>query len=397
MSDISLRGRAAIVGAVDAVSPTGVLGESVRQLEVRMIREALDDAGLKLSDVDGLLCTGRLMASMDLAEHLGIYPSYTDTTMTGGSSFEVLVEHAAMAIAFGMCEVAVIVYAATPAYKKQKKKSGSKKPMGAPPPMSLTPQLEWELPYGLLAPAGSYALAASRHMAEYGTTPEQLAQIAVSTREWACMNSRARFQDPLSVEDVLNSPYIAEPLHKLDCCLVTDGAGALVMTSAERARDLKKSPAYVLGAATHHDHGMMISQMPDLTTTAGAVSGPRAFSMAGITHKDVDVLESYDSFTITQLLHIEDLGFCPKGEGGRFVEGNALGPGGSLPTNTNGGGLSYTHPGMYGMFILVEAVRQLRGECQKRQVEGAKVAVAHGCGGILSSTGTIVLGTGETL
>ncbi len=397
MNDISLRGRAAIVGAADAASPTGVLGESVRQLEVRMIREALDDAGLGFPDVDGLLCTGRLMPSMELAEHLGIRPTYTDNTMTGGSSFEVLVEHAAMAIAFGLCKVAVIVYAATPARKKEKSKSGSKPKDGGMGSMSLTPQLEWELPYGLLAPAGSYALAASRHMAEYGTTPEQLAQIAVSTRQWACMNPNARYREPITVDDVLGSPYVAEPLHKLDCCLVTDGAGALVMTSAERARDLKKAPVYVLGAATHHDHGMMISQMPDLTTTAGAVSGPRAFAMAGIAHKDVNVLESYDSFTITQLLHLEDLGFCPKGEGGRFVEGNRLGPGGSLPTNTNGGGLSYTHPGMYGMFILVEAVRQLRRECGKRQVKDARIAVAHGCGGILSSTGTIVLGTGDTL
>jgi len=396
MSELSLRGRAVIVGAVDAVSPTGTLEETERELEVRMIREALDDAGLALSDVDGLLCTGLMMPSLDLAEHLGIRPTYTDTTMTGGSSFEVLLEHAAMAVAFGLCKVAVIVYAATPRAKGANRKYGAM--MSAMmDPKNPAPMIEWELPYGLLSPAGAYALAASRHMAVYGTTPEQLAQIAVSTRQWASKNPRARYQEPITISDVLNSPYVAEPLHRLDCCLVTDGAGAVVVTSPDRAKDLKKRPVHILGAATHHDHAMMISQMPDLTKTPGAVSGPKAFRMAGITPRDVDVFEGYDSFTITQLLHLEDLGFCPKGEGGQFVQGNPLGPGGALPTNTNGGGLSYTHPGMYGMFLLVEAVRQLRGECGECQVEGANIAVAHGCGGILSSTGTIVLGTEETL
>jgi acetyl-CoA acetyltransferase len=210
------------------------------------------------------------------------------------------------------------------------------------------------------------------------------------------MNPRARLQEPITIDDVLASPYEATPLHKLDCCLVTDGAGAVVLTSADRARDLRSTPVFVLGAGTSHTHAM-ISQMPDLTVTAGAVSGPRAFAMAGITPADVDVLETYDSFTITVLLALEDLGFCDKGEGGPFVEDGKLGPGGALPTNTNGGGLAYTHPGMYGIFLLVEAVRQLRGECGPRQVHGAEVAVAHGCGGVLSSTSTIVLGTEATL
>jgi len=233
------------------------------------------------------------------------------------------------------------------------------------------PMLEWELPYGLRQPMGAYALAASRHMAVYGTTAEQLAQIAVSTRQWATMNPRARFQDPITVDDVLDSPMEASPLHRLDCCLVTDGAGAFVMTSAERASGLRKPPVYVLGTATCHDH-QMISQMPDLTTTAGAVSGPRAFGMAGIKPGDVNLLMGYDSFTITQLLHLEDLGFCAKG-----------------------GGLSYTHPGMYGIFLIVEAVRQLRGECGPRQIPNSYVAVAHGSGGVLSCMSTVVLGTEE--
>ncbi len=390
------RGRAAIVGVADAASPTGELEGTNRALEMAMIREALSDAGLELGDVDGVFSCmgGSFMHSLEHAEYLGIQPVWTDSTQTGGSSFEVLCEHAAAAIALGRCEVALITYAATPrsSFKRGGPGFGGGAQRAAAMAAGVTPMLEWELPYGMRAPMGAYALAASRHMATYGTTAEQLAQIAVSTREWAVMNPRARLREPISVEDVLASPYEATPLHKLDCCLVTDGAGAVVLTSAERARDLRRPPVYVLGAGTSHTHSM-ISQMPDLTVTAGAVSGPRAFAMAGIDHRDVDVLEIYDSFTITVLLALEDLGFCPKGEGGPFVADGKLRPAGSLPTNTNGGGLAYTHPGMYGIFLLVEAVRQLRGECGPRQVEGAEIAVAHGCGGVLSSTSTVVLGT----
>lgn len=388
-------GSVAIVGATDLASPTGKLETPVRKLEVEMIRRALDDAGLSIGDVDAVFsCTG-MMASMELAEYLRIQPSFTDTTMTGGSSFEVHVEHATAALALGLCDVAVIVYAQTP----RSSKGGMGGMAGAMAMMGggEVPMLEWDIPFGLGTPASSYSLAAMRHMAEYGTTSEQLAEIAVSTRAWAAMNPNARYREPLTVDDVLSSPMIAAPLHKLDCCLVTDGAGALVLTRADRARDLAKPPVYVLGAGTSHTHAMSISQMPDLTVTAGAVSGPKAFAMAGVGPADVDVVETYDSFTITVMLALEDLGFCAKGEGGDFVSGGRLGPGGELPTNTNGGGLSYTHPGMYGMFVLVEATRQLRGEAGDRQVDGADVAVAHGCGGVLSSTSTVVLGTGATL
>jgi acetyl-CoA acetyltransferase len=386
----SLRGAAALVGVADAVSPTGELDQRGRTLEAAMVREALDDAGLAPGDVDGLCYAGMAPGA---AEHLGIQPRYLDGTMVGGSSYELHVEHAAAAIAAGLCEVVVGVYAATP--RSDRRRGGGRSGMRGGPP-GPNPALEWELPYGLRLPMGAYALAASRHMAVYGTTSEQLAQIAVDTRRWAAMNPRARYQDPITVDDVLASPLQASPLHLLDCCLVTDGAGAFVMTTPERARDLARPQVHVLGAATFGDHSM-ISQMPDLATTAGAVSGPAALTMAGVKHDDVDVLMSYDSFTITALLHLEDLGFCAKGEGGAFVEDGKLGPGGSLPMNTNGGGLSYTHPGMYGMFLLVEAVRQLRGECGPRQVPGAQVAVAHGSGGVLSTMGTVVLGTEATL
>lgn len=391
-----IRGRAAIVGVADDVSPTGVLGQSEQALQVKMIRQALEDAGLKVSDLDGIFTTGFMMPALDIAQHLGIRPRYVDNTMTGGSSFEAHVEHAAAAIALGLCEVAVIVYASTP--RTQGRDLGDMSQITAMmDPDNPMPLVEWEIPYGPVIPATGYALAASRHMALYGTTKEQLAQVAVSTREWAAKNPRARYRDPITIEDVLNSPQVLYPLNQLDCCLLTDGAGAVVMTSAERAKDLKSCPVYVLGAATSSSHAMMISEMPDLTVTPGAVSGPMAFDMAGIMPSDVDVLQTYDSFTITVLLALEDLGFCPKGEAGGFVEEGRLGPGGALPSNTNGGGLSYTHPGMYGIFLLVEAVRQLRKEAGPRQVQNAEVAVAHGCGGVLSSTSTVVLGRKETL
>ncbi len=382
-----MRGAAAIVGVADAVSPTGQLELTGRALEATMVAEALADAGLSLDDVDGVCHAG---SSIQLAEYLGVHPRFTDSTNTGGSSFEVHAEHAAAAIAAGLCDVVVSVYAATPRSDRILRRPVVRPNFGGPNPM-----LEWEAPYGLRMPMGPYALAADRHMATYGTTSEQLAQIAVSTRAWAGLNPRARYRDPITVQDVLDSPMQCSPLHLLDCCLVTDGAGAFVMTSAERARDLARPPVYVLGAGTCHDHAM-ISQMPDLTVTPGAVSGPDAFAMAGVGPADVDVLMGYDSFTITALLHLEDLGFCAKGEGGAFVADGRTGPGGSLPMNTNGGGLSYTHPGMYGMFLIVEAVRQLRGECGSRQVDGAEIAVAHGSGLVLSCMSTLVLGTEAT-
>jgi acetyl-CoA acetyltransferase len=288
--------------------------------------------------------------------------------------------------------VAVVVYAATPKSSFKRGGPGFGSRQAAPGP---TPGAEWELPYGLRLPMGAYALAASRHMHEFGTTSEQLAQIAVDTRRWATMNPRARLRDPIEIDDVLGSPMVASPLHKLDCCLVTDGAGAVVLTSAERARHLRKPPALVLGTGTCTTH-TMISQMPDLTTTGATVSGPLAFAAAGLGPAEVDVAQIYDSFTITVLLLLEDLGFCPKGEGGGFVADGLLGPGGALPTNTSGGGLAYTHPGMFGIFLLVEAVRQLRGECGPRQVPGAEVALAHGSGGVLSAMSTVILGTEAT-
>lgn len=386
-----IRGAAAIVGVADEVSPDGIIDVPLRELEARVIRAALADAGLSLREVDGLCsCTGgTLMHSVELAEYLGITPRFTDATQTGGASYGLYVEHAAAAIAAGLAETVVIVYAATPRAARKRGEKG----LG----VFATPErLEWETPFGVMLPISAYALAANRHMAEFGTTAEQLAQIAVDTRTWATRNPRAHLRDPITVDDVLGSGYLAEPMHKLECCLVTDGAAAIVVTSAEKAATLSKSAAYLLGAASAASHAM-ISQMPDLTVTPGAVSGPAAFGTAGLTPEDVDVVELYDSFTITVLLALEDLGFCKKGEGGPYAGSGALAPGGALPGQTTGGGLAYTHPGAFGSFLLVEATRQLRGECEERQVAGANVALAHGTGGVFSATSTVILGTDATL
>ena len=388
--DTSLRGKAAIVGVAESALGE-VPDETIWSMQAKAAIEALEEAGIGLDEVDGVFCAvggQTYAASMQLAEYLGIVPRFTDSTNIGGSSFEALLGHALLAIATGVCNVALITYAS-------RQRSERSRRLGPPGGVDTqrwaqTLQGQFEAPYGLPMPLGAYALAAQRHMHVYGTKPEQLAQIAVDTRRWASLNPKAWFRDPITIEDVLSSPLIASPLHLLDCCLVTDGGGAVVVTSADRAKDTKKKPIYVLGWGEAHDHAM-ISQMPDITVTVGTITGKQAFEMAGLRPADIDVLQIYDSFTITVLLALEDLGFCAKGEGGPFVEDGKLGPGGALPTNTSGGGLSYCHPGMFGIFLLIEAVRQLRGECGERQVPGAETALAHGCGGVLSSTATAVL------
>ncbi|MDT7944266.1 MAG: acetyl-CoA acetyltransferase [Dehalococcoidia bacterium] len=377
--------RVAIVG-VDESDEIGIVPhKSALQLHAEAARNALADAGIDKSEVDAVLTSSAgAMSSVQLAEYLGIVPIYTDSTMTGGSSFAIQLEHAALAIATGMCRVALITHGQT-GYSDRLR--GVERPSGDP----WFPARQLEAPYYVGGPVGNYALACMRHMYQYGTTHEQLAEIAVATRKWAQLNPKALMREPLTIEDVLSSRWVVYPFHIYDCCLVTDAGGAVVLTSAERARDCRKRPVWVLGAATAHTH-LTISQMPDLTETPARISGPRAMAMAGVGHEDIDVVEVYDSFTYTVLVTLEDLGFCAKGEGGPFVSGQRTAPGGDFPLNTNGGGLSYTHPGMYGIFPIIEAVRQLRGECGPRQVPGAKVALVNTTGGTLSATGTLVLG-----
>jgi acetyl-CoA acetyltransferase len=254
----------------------------------------------------------------------------------------------------------------------------------------------YETPYRPFLPSTAYALAASRHMHRFGTTREQLAEVAVAARQWALLNPAAWEKKPLSIPEVMGARMVSYPFTVRDICLVTDGGGAIILTSPERAKSLKKPPIYVLGQGEAITHAN-ISSMPDLTVTGAKESGRQAYAMAGLAAKDIDVVELYDAFTINPILFLEDLGFCPKGEGGRFVEGGRLAPGGGLPVNTNGGGLSYCHPGMYGLLVLIEGVRQLRGECGARQVNGAQIAIAHGNGGVLSSQSTVILGAAATV
>ena len=379
-----LRGAAAIVGASLGGVPM-TPGRSALEILGEAVHGALADAGLKLSDVDGLF-TGssyHFLAGLSVAEYLGIHPKFCEATMVGGSSYVSHLLTAAMALHTGQCEVALICYGSNQGSGFGKLKSMAETPL-------------YEAPYEPRYPISSYALAAARHMHQYGTTREDLAHIAVAARQWAQLNPLAHARDPLSIEQVLDSRLVSDPLSVLDCCLVTDGGGALVLVRSERAKDFPKPPVYVLGAAAATWH-RQIGSMPDLTVTAAAESGPRAFAMAGLALKDVDVLELYDAFTINTLLFLEDLGFCAKGEGGAFVRNGRIAPGGALPVNTNGGGLSCCHPGMYGMFLLIEAVQQLRAEAGDRQVPNAEIALCHGNGGVLSSQVTALLGTAATV
>ncbi|MBI3626188.1 MAG: thiolase [Candidatus Rokubacteria bacterium] len=362
-----------------------VPGKTAIQLAAEAARAALEDAGLAKSDVDGLFTFGfGRMGAVQFGEYLQVQPRYSDSSYTGGSTPVAFVEHAAAAIAAGLCSVALVAYGSTQA-------SDGERRLGGAPEDPRLPGSQFERPFGIPLPLGAYALAATRHMALYGTTSEQLAEIAVATRKWAQLNPVAMKREPIAIQDVLNSRLIASPLHLLDCCLVTDGGGAVVLTTREHARDLRKPPVVILGAAETHTH-QIISQMPDLTVTGAALTGPRAFAMAGLKPDDIDVAEIYDSFTITVLLTLEDLGFCKKGEGGAFVSGQRTAPGGDFPMNTQGGGLSYCHPGVFGIFTLIEGVRQLRGECGPRQVNEARIALCQGTGGVLSSSGTVILG-----
>ena len=363
-------------------------GMSEHAVHAQAAQRALDDAGLGWAEIDGLATVGFFpMYAVGMAEYLGLQPTYFDETHAGGASFEVLVEHAAHAVEAGVAEVVLVTYGSIQ-LSQMGRRLGTGGGRGGMAPGPAIYDALWGNTL-----VGSYALAARRHMHQYGTTPEQLASVAVTMREHAAHNPMAQYRDPITVDDVLSSRLVADPLHKLDCCVISDGGGACVVTTAERAADLAKAPVYVLGAAHATTHHMNLSADADLTVSPAAQSGPLAFARAGIGPDEVDVAQLYDSFTITVVLTVEDLGFCAKGEGGAFVADGGLGLGGRLPTNTDGGGLSACHPGMRGMFLIVEAVRQLRGEAGATQVPDARIAMAHGTGGMLSTGATLVLGS----
>jgi len=387
LSTATRNGRRAVIAGVATSDYPYLPDMSEHGVHAQAAERALSDAGLSFSDVDGLATAGFFpMYALGVAEYLGLHPSYLDETHIGGASFEVLVEHAATAVEAGLVDIVLVTYGSVQLSQMGRRLGtggGNARPSGA---------MAFEALWGNTL-VGNYALAARRHMHEFGTTPEQLAEVAVTMRAHAAHNPMAQYREPLTVEDVVSSRLVADPLHKLDCCVISDGGGACVVTTAERAADLPRAPVYIRGAAHGTTHHLNISQMPDLTVTAAKETGRVAFGRAGITPADVDVAQIYDSFTITVLLTLEDLGFCEKGEAGEFVSDGGLGIGGRLPTNTDGGGLSACHPGMRGMFLIVEAVRQLRGQGGDTQVPGARVAIAHGTGGMLSASATLVLST----
>jgi acetyl-CoA acetyltransferase len=385
---------AVIVGIGQGEWPVAPELDGVQQHSLAAQR-AVRDAGIAWSDLDGYMGAGGGGGSMvddavTMAEYLRIRHTYLDGTMVGGSSFEFFLSRGKAAIEAGLCDTILCTYGSNQ-LSRMGRTLGSKAFFA--PGARVDGPGRWEAPYGNVL-IGSYAMAARRHMHEYGTTSEQLARIAVDTRYHATLdaNPKAMYRSPIDVDDVVASKLIADPLHKLDCCAITDGGGAFVMTTAERARDLDVTPVYVCaaeGTSTHWN----ISQMPDFTEIGAATAGPRALAKAGLTHADIDCLQIYDSFTITVLLALEGLGFCAKGEGGAFVETGALRLGGSLPLNTDGGGLSSCHPGMRGIYLILEGVRQLRGHGGSAQVPGARTAMQCGSGGWLSAIGVSILST----
>lgn len=376
----------AIVGAAE--SELGMVkNKTATELAAQASVRALDDAGLSLSDVDGIF-TANLsrFSATQLAENLGVQPAYVECTMTGGSSFEMHVGHATAAIRSGLCEVALIAYGSVQLSRRVRKLEGFNE--------TGTSAALYENVYAPLFPISFYAMVAQRYMHEFGATAEDLAGVAVAARRWAALNPKAFKRDPLTIDDVLGSPVVSSPLHSLDCCLITDGGGAVVLTSLERAKSLRKRPVAVLGHGETTTHDAM-SQAPDLLRHGSADSARRAFAMAGLQPADVDVVQIYDAFTINVLVGLENLGFCGFGEAKDFVKDGRISPGGAFPMNTQGGGLSYCHPGMFGVFLLIEAVRQLRGDYAAdgvRQVAGAEVALCHGTGGVFSSHATVLLG-----
>lgn len=352
-------------------------------LMAQSARRAIADAGLTKDDIQGFGGHGSLLPPVEVSEYLGLRPMWVDATNVGGSSWEVMARHAAAAISVGEIDVALLTYGSTARSDVKRRVRASAAAMGT------GGALQYEAPFGATLIA-KYAMAARRHMIEHGTTVEQLAEVAVAAHEWAALNDNAFERDRITVDDVAAAPMLADPFTTKHVCLRTDGGGAVVLASERVARDCAKTPIWILGATDATSHVSM-SEWGDFTTSAAARSGPAAFAQAGVRPGDIDVCQLYDSFTSTVLLTVEDLGFCAKGEGGPFIASGALRPGGALPTNTDGGGLASCHPGMRGMFLMVEAVRQLRGECGPRQVDEARLACVHAMGGFFTHSATMIL------
>jgi len=375
-------GSIAVVGAAETTRLGKIPDMSVIGLHADAALNALADAGLTAKDIDGVATAGE--SPVAIAHYLGVTPTWADGTSVGGCSFMLHVRHAAAAINEGLCKTVLITHG-----ESGRSRVGGGGRFGGGGGASLSGQ--FEAPYGPAGPPTMFTIPVMRYLKARGYTVEDLAMVSVIQREWAAKNPRASFKDPITVEDVLKSPMIAWPFRMLMCCLVTDGGGALILTSADRAKDFPQKPVYILGTGESVETPM-VSQMEDFTSSkAFRVSGKKAFDEAGITHSDVDHLMIYDAFAHLPLYGLEDLGFCKPGEAAAFIRERNTAPGGKLPLNTNGGGLSYMHSGMYGMYALQESVRQMRG-IAPAQIPGAKIAVSHGVGGMFAASGTIIFG-----
>jgi acetyl-CoA acetyltransferase len=368
----------AVVGAAETTKLGVIPDMSQIQLHADAALNAMADCRLKPKDIDGVATAGE--TPVQIAHYLGITPTWVDGTSVGGCSFMIHVRHAAAAIEAGLAKTILVTHG-------ESGRSRVGNPPRTVPPSSLNGQ--FEQPFGPMGPPSLFPIPVLRYMKTYGVTHEQIAMVSVVQREWAAKNPRATFKDPITVEDVLGSRMIAYPFRLLQCCLVTDGGGALILTSADRAKDFPTKPVYILGTGESVETPM-VSQMESFTSSrAFSVAGPTAFREAGIKHSDVDHLMIYDAFAHLPLFGLEDLGFVPRGEAGRFIAERNTAPGGKLPLNTNGGGLSYMHSGMYGMYALQESVRQMRG-IAPAQIPGAKISVCHGVGGMFAASGTII-------
>ena len=380
------RGSIAIVGAAETTELGRIPGLSQLQLHADAALNCMRDAGISMADIDGVACAGESPTSV--AHYLGIQPNWVDSTSVGGCSFMLHVRHAAAAINDGLCNTVLITHGESG--RSNVGRSGFRGGGAATLPG------QFEAPFGGMGPTTSFTLPFLRYMKETGTTLEQLAMVVVSQRRWAGLNPRATLQEPTTVDEVMNDRMIAYPFTKPECCLVTDGGGALIVVAADRVADFPQSPVYLLGTGESVETPM-ISQMADFTSSrAFKIASANAFAEAGIQHSEVDHVMIYDAFAHLPFYGLEDMGFCKKGEAGPYIAEGNTSPGGELPVNTNGGGLSYMHSGMYGMYALQESVRQIRGNAAA-QVEAANISVCHGVGGMFAASGTIIMGTQETL
>ena len=383
----SLRYKAAIVGASETTELGSIPDKTAFQLHVDAAVNAINDCGIDKNEIDGIATT---MNPASLAHYLGIVPKWIDNTQVGGTSFLVHVRHAAAAIASGLCETVLVSMAQSGRNRVGEEtgrigdvsgQSGGRRDNSFPG--------QFESIYGVAGPTTQFGMGVLRYMKETGLSHEQLASVPVAQRKWANKVPRAMYGDLITTDDVFNSRMICYPFHLLECCLVTDGGGALIITSSERAKDFPTKPVYIIGTGESVETPV-VSQMYDMTTSAAfKTSSKKALEESGITHSDVDHLMVYDAFAHLPIYGLEDLGFVKRGEAGAFIEEGNTSPGGKLPMNTNGGGLSYTHTGMYGMFAIQESVRQVRGEAA-HQVDGVKTSFCQGVGGMFMAAGSLV-------